>query len=192
MFCRARVNVAVRCALSRSFAASSGEHRVVVHKGVDELRRGRRDRACLQRAVVEVVGAPSPHRLRVGVREFGLPDQNLGGHRAHGAELAVLALRDGAGDLEPLTDVAVLPDPLPHLCRGPVDHDLHRERDVGRGGHYGRVRRGSRWGRSRRRLRRHRLREHHGQRATGHARSKSFDHVVSPRMTATLSSSSSR
>src|SRR5262249_52747118 len=65
-------------------------------------------------------------------RQLGLADQDLSRHGPHGAELSVLAGRNGAGDLQPLADVTELADALPHLGGRPVDGDLQRNGSVGR------------------------------------------------------------
>ena len=116
--------------------------RVVVDQRVDQLRRGGGHRPRFERAVIEDVRTARAHRLRVGIRELGLADQDLVRDRPHGAELTILALGDRAGNLEPLADVAVLADALPDFGSRLVDCDLERNRDVGRIGDDGGIRRG--------------------------------------------------
>ena len=86
MFSSAVVNVAVRCALSALARRVVCHHRVVEDQRVDELRRRRGDGPCFERAVIEVVRAAFPHRLRVGVGKLGAADEDLAGHRADRAE----------------------------------------------------------------------------------------------------------
>src|SRR5215204_3456038 len=110
------------------------QRRIVIDQRVDQLRGRRGHRACFERAVIEDVWAAGAHRLRVGVRQLGLADEYFVGHRPYRAELTILALCNRAGNLEPLADIAVLADALPHVGSGLVDRDLHRNRDVGRVG----------------------------------------------------------
>src|SRR6185312_3158749 len=100
---------------------------------VDDLRRRRRHGTRFERAVVHVVAHALADRLRVGVRQLGPADENFVRDRPHRAELAVLAGEQRARlrHLEPLADVAVLADALPHLGGGTVHVDLHHDGVIG-------------------------------------------------------------
>ncbi len=82
---------------------------------------------------VQVVRTPGPDRLRVGVGELGFRDQDFVRHRPHRPDLAFLAGQHLAprGDLQPFTNVAILPDAFPDLGGRPVHVDLQRDRRVG-------------------------------------------------------------
>src|SRR5580765_1792046 len=106
--------------------------RVIEKQRVHELRCRRRHGTRFERAVVHVVALSFTDRLGVGVRELGLADEDFAPHRPHGAELAVFARRDRAGvrHLEPLADIAVFSDALPHFRGRTVDVDFHFHRRV--------------------------------------------------------------
>lgn len=61
IFCTARVKLAVRCALSRSRAASSGEHRVVIYQRVVNVAGRRGERTDFNRAVIQVMRTSFAH-----------------------------------------------------------------------------------------------------------------------------------
>src|SRR5262249_58833827 len=74
------------------------QHGVIEHEGINELRRGRRQRPRFESSVIQIVWLAGPHWLRISVGKFGFSYEDLVGNGTHGANFTVLARSDRARD----------------------------------------------------------------------------------------------